>query len=165
MPYHEKAEHERTCVGVRVSSVVAMGPCGGIGGAPWEMDLHGVGRVLKLVVRHGSAIDAMSVCYERDGREEQSTRWGGPGGRRSEICLQPDEYLAGVKGHVGHYDNCLVVRSLTFVTNARRSFGPYGKEEGVPFALPAAVAGGRIIGFFGSSGLYLDAIGTYVQMD
>ncbi|PNT69866.1 hypothetical protein BRADI_2g01740v3 [Brachypodium distachyon] len=81
------------------------------------------------------------------------------------ICLQPDEYLAGVKGHVGHYDNCLVVRSLTFVTNARRSFGPYGKEEGVPFALPAAVAGGRIIGFFGSSGLYLDAIGTYVQMD
>ncbi|KAK1661009.1 hypothetical protein QYE76_049168 [Lolium multiflorum] len=46
---------------------------------------------------------------------------------------------------------------------SERTLGPYGTEEGAPFELPAA--GGRIIGFHGRSGTFLDALGTYVKMD
>lgn len=42
------------------------------------------------------------------------------------------------------------------------SFGPYGKEEGIPFELPAI--SGEIIGFHGRSGSLLDALGIYVKV-
>ncbi|XP_047057777.1 uncharacterized protein LOC124664267 [Lolium rigidum] len=142
-------------------SVVKMGPCGGGGGNAWKMDLRGVNRIVKVVVRHGVAVDAMSVFYEQEGKEKKTKLWGGTGGKSSEICLKPGEYLTSVKGHYGFYNNWFVIRSLTFVSN-RRNFGPFGKEEGAPFKLPAT--GGKIIGFHGRSGGLLDALGTYVQM-
>jgi hypothetical protein len=79
----------------------------------------------------------------------------------AQICLQPDEHFTSVVGHYGEFDGSFAVRSLTFVGN-RRSFGPYGQEDGVPFALPAA--GGKILGFHARSGRRLDALGTYVKM-
>lgn len=144
-----------------MGSVVKMGPCGGGGGNAWKMDLRGVNRIVKVVVRHGAAVDAMSVFYEQEGKEKKTKLWGGTGGKSSEICLKPGEYLTSVKGHYGFYNNWFVIRSLTFVSN-RRNFGPFGKEEGAPFKLPAT--GGKIIGFHGRSGGLLDALGTYVQM-
>ena len=42
------------------------------------------------------------------------------------------------------------------------SFGPYGRNVGVPFELPAF--GGQIIGFHGSAGDVLDRIGVYIQV-
>lgn len=155
-------------------SVVKMGPCGGSGGNAWKMDMRGVNRIFRVVVRHGCAVDAMSVLYEREGQEEESKLWGGTGGKRSEtrydemsfwhvqICLRQDEYLTSVKGHYGFFNEWFVIRSLTFVSN-RRTFGPYGKEEGAPFKLPAS--GGKILGFHGRSDSLLDALGTYVKMD
>jgi hypothetical protein len=59
-------------------SVVKMGPCGGSGNA-WKIDTHHVDRIFRAVVRHGWAVDAMSVLYERDGQEEESKLWGGTG--------------------------------------------------------------------------------------
>lgn len=53
-----------------------------------------------------------------------------------------------------------VIRSLTFKSN-RRTFGPYGVEEGTPFSLP--IEGGKIVGFKGRSGWYLDSIGCYLS--
>ncbi|KAM0827994.1 hypothetical protein ACQ4PT_067836 [Festuca glaucescens] len=134
----------------------------GCGGNAWKMDMRGVNRIVKVVVCHGGAVDAMSVLCEQEGQEKMTKHWGGTGGKRSEICLKPGEYLTSVKGHYGFYNNWFVIRSLTFVSN-RRNFGPYGKEEGAPFKLPAT--GGKIIGFHGRSGGLLDALGTYVQMD
>ncbi|XP_051220316.1 uncharacterized protein [Lolium perenne] len=142
-------------------SVMKMGPCGGSGGNAWKMDTRGVNRIFRVIVRHGWAVDAMSVLYERDGQEEESKLWGGTGGQPSEICLRQDEYLTSVKGHYGFFNEWFVIRSLTFVSN-RRTFGPYGKEEGAPFKLPAC--GGKIIGFHGLSDGLLDAFGTYVKM-
>ncbi|KAL6644496.1 hypothetical protein ACP70R_016104 [Stipagrostis hirtigluma subsp. patula] len=144
------------------SAVVRMGPCGGGGGDARDVDMRGVDRVVKVVVRHGDTVDAMSVLYERSGREEWTDLWGGPGGALSEICLRPDEHLTGVEGRCGEFEGNFVVRSLTFVSN-RCAYGPYGREEGVPFALPAA--GGRILGFHARSGRHLDAIGTYVRTE
>ncbi|GJN04055.1 hypothetical protein PR202_ga21565 [Eleusine coracana subsp. coracana] len=146
-----------------------MGPCGGGGGNARDVDMRGVDRVVKVALRHGATVDAVSVLYDRGGREEWTDLWGGPGGGLAEICLGPGEHFTGVEGRCGEFDGGgFVVRSLTFVTNLR-AYGPYGArveeedEEGVPFALPAA--GGRILGFHARSGRYLDAIGTYVKVD
>ncbi|KAK1661010.1 hypothetical protein QYE76_049169 [Lolium multiflorum] len=171
MLYHEKAEHEKTCPSVIPRLVLKIGPCGGVGGQVREMDVRGVNRIVKVVVCYRvNTVDAMTVFYERDGREEKTDRWGIPVtecyGKPSEvvdICLEQDEYLTGVKGHIDYYGDWLCVSSLTFVTNLH-TFGPYGEEDGTPFELPAA-AGGRIVGFHGRSDSYLDAIGTYVKMD
>ncbi|KAM3346113.1 hypothetical protein ACQJBY_020570 [Aegilops geniculata] len=126
------------------------------------MDVRGVNRIVKVVVWHRSDVfDAMSVSYERDGREEETEQWGAPTGERSEICLEADEYLTGVKGHVDHSGDGLIVKSLTFVGN-RRTFGPYGEKQGVAFELLAA--GGKIVGFHARSASYVHALGTYVKM-
>lgn len=79
-----------------------------------------------------------------------------------QINLHPNEYITSVKGHYGYYNVFNVVKSLTFVTNLQ-TYGPYGREEGVPFHLPAH--DGKIIGFHGKSGRLVDAIGTYVKFD
>ncbi|XP_051222744.1 horcolin-like [Lolium perenne] len=154
---HEKEEPEK-----RQGGLVKMGPCGGGGGGSWKTDVCGINRIVKLRVRHGGAVDALQVLHERHGLKEWTKKWGGAGGKRSEICLEPEEYLTCVKGHIGHYDGWFIVKSLTFVTNLR-TFGRYGKAEGLPFQLPAA--GGRIVGFHGRSGSLLDSLGTYVRMD
>lgn len=169
MLYHEKVEHEKTCPSIADSgslprSVVKMGPCGGDGGDVWEMDLRGVDRIIKVLVWNRAVkVDAISVCYERDDLEK-TDKWGYPGyeSKLSEICLESDEYLTGIKGHVGKYYDTFVVRSLTFVSN-RHTYGPFGYEQGKPFELSAA--GGRIVGFHGRFGDDLVALGTYVKMD
>ncbi|VAH71286.1 unnamed protein product [Triticum turgidum subsp. durum] len=144
--------------------VIKTAPCGGRDGMDWDMDVRGVNRITKVVVWHRIlfAFDAMSVLYERDGREEHTEEWGEPCGERSEICLELDEYLIGVKGHLWNISDRLSVKSLTFISN-RRTYGPYGKEAGAPFELPAL--GGRIVGFHGRSDSYLNALGTYIKMD
>jgi hypothetical protein len=66
-------------------SFVKMGPCGGGGGNAWKMEMRGVNRIVKVVVRHGAAVDAMSVFYEQEGQEKKTKLWGGTGGKRSEV--------------------------------------------------------------------------------
>ncbi|CAM0870877.1 unnamed protein product [Alopecurus aequalis] len=172
MLYHLKAEHEKECSttpgsgGVAGGRVVKMGPCGGGGGNAMEMGLvHRVRRIVKVILWHGIMVDAMWVLYQLEGPQEPiQLCWGRPrrANRSETICLEPDEYFTGVKGSVGDCEGGFRLRSLTLVTN-RRTFGPYGTEGGVPFELSAA--GGRIIAFHGRSGLFLDALGTYVKMD
>jgi hypothetical protein len=84
-----------------------MGPCNGAR----DVDARGVGRVVKVLVRHGDTVDAVSVLYDRGGREEWTWTdlWGGPGGCLSpglcghcnsrQVCLRRDEYLTSVGGH------------------------------------------------------------------
>lgn len=76
-----------------------------------------------------------------------------------QIKLQyPEEFLTTISGHYSPVvrGGTPVIRSLTFKSN-RGTFGPYGIEEGTPFTF--AMDGGRIVGFKGRSGWYLDAIG------
>lgn len=70
----------------------------------------------------------------------------------------PEEFLVTVSGHycpVVH-GGSPVITSLTFRSN-KRTFGPFGIEEGTPFTF--SMDGGLIVGFNGRSGWYLDAIG------
>ncbi|CAM0878982.1 unnamed protein product [Alopecurus aequalis] len=144
-----------------METVTRMGPSGGSGGTNRDMDIRAVNRIVKVVVRHGWAIDAISVQYERDGVTDQTEDWGGNGGNPSEIRLGPDEYLTGIKGHVGSFMFITCLKSLTLVSNLR-TYGPFGKQDGMDFALMAP-AGGRIVGFHGRSAWLLDAIGIYVK--
>ncbi|XP_018732322.1 jacalin-related lectin 4 isoform X2 [Eucalyptus grandis] len=67
----------------------------------------------------------------------------------------PDEYLTSISGvRLGG------IRSLTFQTN-KRMIGPIGKEWGKHFSSPAT--GGKIVGFYGTSGEQLEAIGAYFE--
>uniref|UniRef100_A0ACD5VCA0 Uncharacterized protein n=1 Tax=Avena sativa TaxID=4498 RepID=A0ACD5VCA0_AVESA len=145
-----------------MESIMKMGPCGGNGGGGRDMDPRSVDRIVGVIIHHGDTIDSVSVIYEDNGLEQQTGKWGGGGGGRSEIRLGTNEYFTGVQGHVGQFEGNTVVRSLTFASNLL-SFGPYGREEGTPFTLPAA--GGKIVGFHARSGIYLDAFGTYVKKD
>lgn len=54
----------------------------------------------------------------------------------------------------------VITRSLTFESNMR-SYGPFGVEQGANFSFP--MTGGKIVGFHGKSGWFLDAIGVYLK--
>ncbi|CAM0947039.1 unnamed protein product [Alopecurus aequalis] len=160
--YHEKVPPSKADCGGTAARVVKMGPCGRNDGDARDMDARDVDRIIEVVVFHRDAVDAMIVRYEQDGRDmETDPSWGVAfGAPRSEIRLETDEYLTAAKGYVGNYKDMFIVRSLTFVSN-RRTYGPYGKEEGEAFEFHDA--GGKIVGFHGRSGNYLDALGTYVR--
>ncbi|KAI3761612.1 hypothetical protein L1987_52033 [Smallanthus sonchifolius] len=70
----------------------------------------------------------------------------------------PEEILISVSGHYCPvvYGGGHVIRSLTFKSN-KRTFGPFGVEEGTPFNVLAN--GAHIVGFYGRSGWYLDSLG------
>lgn len=58
------------------------------------------------------------------------------------------------------YGGSPVIRSLKFESN-RRTFGPFGVEEGTP-ALYFTVDGGKIVGLKGRGRWYLDAIRFHI---
>ncbi|KDP38344.1 hypothetical protein JCGZ_04269 [Jatropha curcas] len=101
--------------------------------------------------------------------------WGGQGGswwddgvfctvtKLAELDY-PDEYLTSIHGHYGSYavmgaDNC--VRSLSFESN-RRTYGPFGQEEGTYFSVP--MTEGMIVGFYGRSSHIIDAIAVVLEL-
>ncbi|XP_048130001.1 jacalin-related lectin 19 isoform X2 [Rhodamnia argentea] len=141
---------------------IEVGPWGGNGGTSWDDgSYHGV-REITLVFGH--CIDSIRVMYDKNGKPVAGEKHGGVGGNQTaEIKLQfPDEYLVSVSGYycpVVH-GGSPVIRSLAFKSN-KRSFGPFGMEHGTPFFFP--VDGGRIVGFKGRSGWYLDSIGFHVS--
>jgi hypothetical protein len=74
----------------------------------------------------------------------------------------PDEFLTSIHGHYGSLNEWgpVFVRSLTFESNMR-TYGPFGVEQGTCFSFP--MTGGKIVGFHGKCGWYLDAIGAYLK--
>lgn len=74
------------CIVFYRMQLIKMGPCGGDGGSPRDMDTRGVTRIAKIAVRSGHTIDAVSILYERNGIPEWSSLWGGRGGSFNEVC-------------------------------------------------------------------------------
>jgi hypothetical protein len=135
-----------------------LGPWGGNGGTSWDDGTyHGVREIMLVYDR---CIDSIRVVYDKNGKPVTAEKHGGIGGNQTaEIKLQcPEEFLVTVSGHycpVVHGGGP-VIRSLAFKSN-RRTFGPYGVEEGTPFTF--SMDGGIIVGLTGRSGWHLDAIG------
>ncbi|XP_020102118.1 protein GOS9-like [Ananas comosus] len=139
---------------------VKLGLWGGNGGNPRDIDGNPT-RVSKIVVRSGQAIDSLAYDYDQDGKTVQAGPWGGSGGNPTTIVFQAGEFLTAVNGTTSPFNNVAnMLRSLTFVTNVRK-YGPFGVEEGTPFSVP--VTNGRVVGFYGRSGVYVDALGIYLM--
>lgn len=74
----------------------------------------------------------------------------------------PDEFLTSIHGYYGSLNQwgTTFVRSLSLESNTKK-YGPFGVEEGTYFSFP--LTGGKIVGFHGRCGWYLDAIGVYLK--
>ncbi|KAL3618260.1 Jacalin-related lectin 19 [Castilleja foliolosa] len=151
--YHVKKD-EKKCI--------VVGPWGGNGGTNWDDGFYN--GIREITLKYDLCIDSISVVYDKNGKPVSGPKHGGGGGTKiAEIKLQfPDEFLIAVTGHYCPVvrGGSPVIRSLTFKSN-RRTFGPYGVEEGSPFSFP--MEGGQIVGFKGKCGWYLDAIGFHIS--
>uniref|UniRef100_A0A2P2IXV7 Pentatricopeptide repeat-containing protein n=2 Tax=Rhizophora mucronata TaxID=61149 RepID=A0A2P2IXV7_RHIMU len=140
----------------------AVGPWGSQVGFRWDDGLYSTVR--HVVIAHGAGIDSIQIEYDMKGTSIWSEKHGGAGGDRTDkVKLDyPDEFLTSLHGHYGKISEWspVVIRSLTFESN-RRTYGPFGVEQGTYFSSP--MAGDKIVGFHGRSGWYLDAIGIYLQ--
>ncbi|GFP85673.1 jacalin-related lectin 19 [Phtheirospermum japonicum] len=141
---------------------IVVGPWGGNGGTNWDDGFYN--GIREITLKYDRCIDLICVVYDKNGKPVSGLKHGGGGGTKTaEIKLQfPEEFLIAVTGH--YYPvvrgGSPVIRSLMFKSN-RRTFGPYGVEEGTPFFFP--MEGGQIVGFKGKSGWYLDAIGFHIS--
>ncbi|KAH9326938.1 hypothetical protein KI387_007116, partial [Taxus chinensis] len=143
-------------------SVISVGPWGGNGGSPWDDgDFKGIRQI---VIVHAGAIDSIRIEYDKNGRSIWSDKHGGNGGDKTDkiVLDYPREHLTSMSGHYGSVSvgSACVIRSLTFHSNLRK-FGPYGVENGTFFSFP--MDGGKIKGFHGRSGWFLDSIGVHLS--
>ncbi|XP_059279118.1 agglutinin-like [Lycium ferocissimum] len=135
---------------------------GGTGGSQWNYKFKS--PIKEILIGHGDIIDSIMFRTVNEQGTIDSPRFGGSGGRKVKVIIEaaPLEYLTGIKGTFGNYGGHLVIRSLNFITNAKK-YGPFGTESGGnPFSL-VMKEGGAIVGFHGRAGVYLDAIGVYLQ--
>ncbi|KAF0891570.1 hypothetical protein E2562_010564 [Oryza meyeriana var. granulata] len=165
----------------RSSAVKKVGPWGGSGGW-YDFGIRTVPRRLSSITLYHSngAIHSLSFNYyiQQEGGDELKLVKNGPWGQsssfdsiavRETIMLSADEQVSAVEGTVGHFRDVVepVITSLTFRTNAGRTYGPYGgtgDEQGTPFSIPAD-KGSVVVGFWGRAGWLLDSIGVYVSID
>ncbi|KAF8022779.1 hypothetical protein BT93_F0327 [Corymbia citriodora subsp. variegata] len=141
---------------------VSVGPWGGQDGSRWDDGVYSTVR--QLVIAHGAGIDSIQIEYDMKGNSIWTEKHGGNGGCRVDRVKidYPDEFLISVHGHYGKVNEWgpVLVRSLTFESN-RKTYGPYGVEQGTSFSFPSTT--GKIVGFHGKAGWYLDAIGVYLK--
>lgn len=118
-------------------------------------------------LREYTMIHGIQFEYEqRDGKSFTSP-WHGnlPGNQLYKVELDSgDEIIVAIEGFYGAVkgtDGLEVVTSLSIFTN-RRKYGPFGeKETGTHFS--STLSGGKVVGFFGRSGTYLNAIGVHTE--
>ncbi|CAO2146672.1 unnamed protein product, partial [Urochloa humidicola] len=147
--------------------IAKFGPWGGDGGKPRDIKFGPWApyRLDSITISSGTIIDSIEFSYsDHDGLCHIIGPWGGCEGKNKIIQLHPAEFLTGISGTIGPFKSLLnVITSLTFVTNAR-SYGPFGKGHGTPFHTQMQ-NNGMIVGFFGRSSQYLNAIGVYTNQE
>ncbi|KAK9922531.1 hypothetical protein M0R45_030993 [Rubus argutus] len=136
---------------------------GGRGGGHWDDGLYQSVRAINLC--SGKCIDSIGVVYHKN-EQIHAPAHGGRGGGLTTITLGPNEFIKTISGHYGMADwmsgRPVVIRSLKFQTNMK-AYGPFGEELGSDRFTLIVKDGDKIIGFFGRSGEFLDAIGIHVE--
>ncbi|XP_056160719.1 jacalin-related lectin 4-like isoform X2 [Syzygium oleosum] len=134
-----------------------VGPFGNSNGeGRWDDGKHTDVRQIDVV--SGSAIESITFTYELGRSFAHGTSGGGTTNKISLNWLI--EYLTSVSGYITSDFGSTVIHSLTFQSN-KRTYGPFGTETGRKFSFPAT--GGKIIGFYGSSGSHLESLGAYFE--
>ncbi|KAK3009723.1 hypothetical protein RJ639_013065 [Escallonia herrerae] len=143
-------------------TTIMVGPWGGQDGFQWDDGDYSTVR--QLIITHAAGIDSIRIEYDRKGTSVWTEMYGGSGGTKTDqVKLDyPDEFLTSFHGYYGSLNEWgpTLIRSITFESN-KRSFGPYGVEQGIPFSFP--MIGGKIVGFHGKYGWYIDAIGAHLE--
>lgn len=130
-----------------------VGPSGGTGGKPFSTEPKS-GSICKIVVRHGSRIDAVGVAWTNDPDDIETH--GGTGGTLDTIELGSDEVVVDISGRRGSKVDSLVIRTNKSVYD----YG--GGGGGSPFHY-SIVPGLVLAGFNGRAGSEVDAIGMLLQ--
>lgn len=117
------------------------------------------GDMKKISIKVSDRIEKIQVTWsmKRGGTFTEGT--GENGGTWQHINLANGEYITKVTGKTGRF-----VNQVTFYTNYRRKFGPYGGNEGTPFQI-VVPAGYKVFGFFGNSGQCIDKLGLVYEVD
>ncbi len=117
------------------------------------------GDMKKISLKVSDRIEKIQVTWsmKRGGTFTEGT--GENGGTWQHINLANGEYITKVTGKTGRF-----VNQVTFYTNYRRKFGPYGGNEGTPFQI-VVPAGYKVFGFFGNSGQCIDQLGLVYEVD
>ncbi|XBI52223.1 hypothetical protein VPH35_034618 [Triticum aestivum] len=127
-----------------------VGPWGGNGGSGKDI-IEAPRRLESITVSSGTIIDSIKFSYV-----DQA-------GQKRTFVLSTSEFLKEVSGTFALYgrDNHNIITSLKFVTHVK-SYGPFGQAKGTTFTIPVQKTS-SIVGFFGRSGIYLDALAVYVH--
>ncbi|KAK4341721.1 hypothetical protein RND71_040222 [Anisodus tanguticus] len=140
------------------------GPWGGYNGKGWD---DGVFCNIKQVHVHMNtiiaAVSGIQIEYEKKNKIRKGNLFTF-GGFDMQINIDgKSEFLMGIEGFYSPMEDAggvEVVRQITVYTN-KAKYGPYGIEIGTYFN-PSA-ARGKIVGFYGRSGMYLNAIGVHME--
>ncbi|KAA8528689.1 hypothetical protein F0562_036044 [Nyssa sinensis] len=144
-----------------IKGVVTYGAWGGTGGTVFD---DGVYTGIKQIhLSRNVGLVWIRVLYVQNGQDVWGNKNGGTGGYKSDkiILDYPYEILTHI---TGCYSPTMVmgptvIKSLTFHTT-KTKYGPYGEEQGQQFS--TNLKEGKIVGFHGRKGLFLDAIGVHV---
>ncbi|KFK44089.1 hypothetical protein AALP_AA1G214700 [Arabis alpina] len=138
------------------------GPWGGTGGLMFDDGIYTGIRQINLSRNVG--IVSIKACYDFKGQAVWGSKHGGMGGFRHDKIVfdYPSEILTHVTGTYGPlmYMGPNVIKSLTFHTS-RGKHGPFGEEQGPSFT--HKLDEGKVVGFLGREGLFLDSIGVHVM--
>ncbi|EAZ29534.1 hypothetical protein OsJ_13607 [Oryza sativa Japonica Group] len=117
---------------------------------------------------HGRQAAAAAVVPRAVSTRPTTTNPSSSPSSSTKIKLSADEQVTSVEGTIGRFRDVdePVITSLTFRTNAGKTYGPYGgasdKQAGTPFSIPVD-NGGVVVGFWGRAGWLIDAIGVYIS--
>ncbi|KAK1553668.1 hypothetical protein Q3G72_001871 [Acer saccharum] len=143
-----------------------LGPWGGNDTAkPWDDGVFLDINQVDVHVKKGILLGIQFRYQTKNGNSVESERHGEKSGDALyRIKLDSSsEYLIGIMGYyrpVEGNGGFEAVCSLSFYTN-KGKYGPFGDQIGMFFSSP--VTNGKIIGFHGRSGDYLDALGVHME--
>lgn len=162
VPKDSHGSHQRVLAlgdPIRITKVDARG---GTGGDPFddvdEMNTvigKEILKIIKVVVRFGSLVNALDVTYLLEDGAEYEIRHGGGGGRAQTISFT-DRALVRVDVRHGS-----LVDAITFFASDGSQFGPYGGGGGSVTTF--SVSSSAILAFHGREGSHIDSIGVYYQ--
>lgn len=143
-----------------LAGVVGQSPMYGGNGIPFTDTSTNYQPLTGVQVRAGAIIDAIQAVSPQN-----YAIHGGVGGNLYSITLNLGEYITGISGENCdfQFDVNRLVSKISFVTNQSRTFGPYGTSSycsnitSFNYTVPA---GNQVLGFYGNSGQYLNAIGV-----
>ena len=135
-----------------------MGYAGGLGGQAYRCILPPSARINEVHVFANQYVEAVQIFYsDEEGNIAALPKIGGGGGKRHILRLDGDEHITAISGENGWYVDC-----LRFHTNKRVS-QTYGGDGGFDEYRIDIPAGMKMVGLYGKSDWYVDALGLLIS--